>query len=77
MSPSAEGLGASAECSANYFYPSYNDNEEDQPQMVSITYYIKITEAVLLMKQIGHIKNNFLSESLRIIEYILYLNEMI
>ncbi|XP_041910301.1 proto-oncogene DBL [Arvicola amphibius] len=35
VSPSAEGLGASAECSTNYFYPSYNDNEEDRPQMVS------------------------------------------
>lgn len=45
--------------------------------MVSMTYYIKIKKAVLLMKQIGHIKNNFLSESLRTIEYILCLNEMI
>lgn len=77
MSPSVEGLGASVECSNNYFYPSYNDNEEDRPQMVSMTYYIKIKKAVLLMKQIGHIKNNFLSESLRTIEYILCLNEMI
>lgn len=58
MSPSVEGLGASVECSNNYYYPSYNDNEEDRPQMVSMTYYIKITKAVLLMKQIGHIKSD-------------------
>ncbi|XP_026640724.1 proto-oncogene DBL isoform X3 [Microtus ochrogaster] len=37
VSPSAEGLGASAECSANYFYPSYNDNEEDRPQMRAVS----------------------------------------
>ncbi|XP_041493161.1 proto-oncogene DBL-like isoform X1 [Microtus oregoni] len=43
VSPSAEGLGASAECSANYFYPSYNDNEEDRPQMRAVS------EVTLLM----------------------------
>ncbi|KAM7338260.1 hypothetical protein ACRRTK_001744 [Alexandromys fortis] len=37
VSPSAEGLGASVECSANYFYPSYNDNEEDRPQMRAVS----------------------------------------
>ncbi|XP_057615197.1 proto-oncogene DBL isoform X1 [Chionomys nivalis] len=43
VSPSAEGLGASAECSDNYFYPSYNDNEEDRPQMTAVS------EVTLLM----------------------------
>ncbi|XP_075813543.1 proto-oncogene DBL isoform X9 [Microtus pennsylvanicus] len=37
VSPSAEGPGASVECSANYFYPSYNDNEEDRPQMRAVS----------------------------------------
>ncbi|CAO2621874.1 Proto-oncogene DBL [Lemmus lemmus] len=42
VSPSAEGLGASAECSNNYFYPSYNGNE-DRPQMRTVS------EVTLLM----------------------------
>nr|XP_048313666.1 proto-oncogene DBL isoform X2 [Myodes glareolus] len=35
--PSVEGLGASVECSNNYYYPSCNDNEEDRPQMRAVS----------------------------------------
>ncbi|XP_051035088.1 proto-oncogene DBL [Phodopus roborovskii] len=59
MPPSTEDPETSTGSSNNYFYPTYKDNGKDRSQMVSMTYYIKIPEAVLLMKQIGYIKNNF------------------
>ncbi|XP_050997877.1 proto-oncogene DBL [Acomys russatus] len=49
MPPSPEG-SAAAEHSNNYIYPTYNDNGEDRPQMVSMAHYIKFPEALLLMR---------------------------
>lgn len=44
MPPSAEGPGESEEHSDNYYFPMYNDDGEDGPQMVSMTYYIKMPD---------------------------------
>jgi hypothetical protein len=52
MLPSAEGAAAIAEHSYNYF-SSNNDHGEDRTQMVSMAYYINISEVLLLIHRQG------------------------